>query len=625
MNHSVSILVGFIGAILIGANTANATRTDQLVTDHDVLIVGAGSAGMYAAYKLMAMGYDVHIVEAEDYHGGRVVWNHDNPSFADFPVELHAEEVVGGPGNFLYDDIDALTGADNVDLVQDFVGGVTQDTLYSIDGTTFWGSDGPPCPGEICDDVYDYWDFYYTDVPSHLGDCPDLSPGPPDPACTDIPVSDHLNTVHGVSTSHQAYHLYNWHPGSGWATSMTKLGLHSLARSGNRWPISGGNYILANASYIEALERAYFKPTGTPLANTVVGQISYDSPVNTVDYNSSRPFAIDDNDVYHYADAVVVTVPVAVLKEESIDFDPDLPAEKVTAYNTIGTGPGMKLILKFGTAFWDTNRMYSLVTEGHTQGCWLPGKLRTGATNNIFTCYIMGDDAAYMNGLANDVAIVDEALDDIDAMFLGSPARDNFSDYLIMDATKEPYVLAPYSFPAPGTYPANYPTKRSMIDILGDPVSGKVFFAGEATEDGGATSTVIGALMTGERAAGEVDTQIGGPPTSHPPVSSFSASPSSGTETLTVNFTDQSSQSPTSWLWSFGDAVTSTLPNPSHDYAEGTYTVSLTATNADGSDVHTITDYITVPEASGPIQLIAGVLGLVALSRFRRRSAPLGS
>lgn len=80
-----------------------------------------------------------------------------------------------------------------------------------------------------------------------------------------------------------------------------------------------------------------------------------------------------------------------------------------------------------------------------------------------------------------------------------------------------------------------------------------------------------------------------------PPVANFVGSPTSGTVPLTVNFTDQSSGSPTSWSWTFGDGGTSTAQNPSHVYnATGTYTVSLTATNAQGSDGETKTGYITV-------------------------------
>jgi PKD repeat protein len=62
-----------------------------------------------------------------------------------------------------------------------------------------------------------------------------------------------------------------------------------------------------------------------------------------------------------------------------------------------------------------------------------------------------------------------------------------------------------------------------------------------------------------------------------------------------VQFTDQSQNSPTSWLWNFGDNTTSTLQNPAHQYtASGTYSVSLTATNAYGQNTLTRTNYLTV-------------------------------
>ncbi len=80
-----------------------------------------------------------------------------------------------------------------------------------------------------------------------------------------------------------------------------------------------------------------------------------------------------------------------------------------------------------------------------------------------------------------------------------------------------------------------------------------------------------------------------------PPVADFSGDPTSGTAPLTVDFTDLSSNNPTSWSWNFGDNGTSTAPNPSHTYSTaGTYTVTLTATNAFGSDQEVKTNYITV-------------------------------
>jgi PKD repeat protein len=84
------------------------------------------------------------------------------------------------------------------------------------------------------------------------------------------------------------------------------------------------------------------------------------------------------------------------------------------------------------------------------------------------------------------------------------------------------------------------------------------------------------------------------------PVADFSATPTSGSAPLSVQFTDTSTNSPTTWSWSFGDGGSSTSQNPQHTYnAAGTYDVSLTATNAGGSDTKTKNGYVTVSGGSG--------------------------
>ncbi len=80
-----------------------------------------------------------------------------------------------------------------------------------------------------------------------------------------------------------------------------------------------------------------------------------------------------------------------------------------------------------------------------------------------------------------------------------------------------------------------------------------------------------------------------------PPVANLSASPTSGTVPLTVQFTDASTGSVTGWSWVFGDGGTSTSQNPSYTYSTpGTYTVSLTVTGPGGSNTTTAANYITV-------------------------------
>jgi hypothetical protein len=82
-------------------------------------------------------------------------------------------------------------------------------------------------------------------------------------------------------------------------------------------------------------------------------------------------------------------------------------------------------------------------------------------------------------------------------------------------------------------------------------------------------------------------------PNTDPPVAAFTASPTQNCDGI-VQFTDQSTDLPTGWSWDFGDGTTSTDQSPLHTYAlPGVYTVTLTVSNANGSDSEVATDLIT--------------------------------
>ncbi|MCB0395426.1 MAG: T9SS type A sorting domain-containing protein [Flavobacteriales bacterium] len=85
-------------------------------------------------------------------------------------------------------------------------------------------------------------------------------------------------------------------------------------------------------------------------------------------------------------------------------------------------------------------------------------------------------------------------------------------------------------------------------------------------------------------------------PNTNPPVAEFTADATEGCGSLTVSFTDQSANSPTSWSWDFGDSSpVSTLQNPTHTYSTpGDYTVTLTTTSQYGTDSEIKTQYISV-------------------------------
>jgi PKD repeat protein len=80
----------------------------------------------------------------------------------------------------------------------------------------------------------------------------------------------------------------------------------------------------------------------------------------------------------------------------------------------------------------------------------------------------------------------------------------------------------------------------------------------------------------------------------------FTADVTSGEAPLEVKFTDQSTGNNVhAWSWDFGDGGSSSSQNPAHIYnTAGTYHVTLTATDDDGTKAHTEIDYITVTGGS---------------------------
>ena len=89
------------------------------------------------------------------------------------------------------------------------------------------------------------------------------------------------------------------------------------------------------------------------------------------------------------------------------------------------------------------------------------------------------------------------------------------------------------------------------------------------------------------------------------PVVSFTGTPTTGIAPLTVSFTDQSTNNPTTWWWDFNDGTGLwSYQNPTHTFTTpGTYTVTLTADNASGSGSVTYTNYITVHPQSWHLSL----------------------
>lgn len=88
--------------------------------------------------------------------------------------------------------------------------------------------------------------------------------------------------------------------------------------------------------------------------------VLYNCPAQLVQY-SSQGVAVHTQEGLFAADAVVVTVPLGVLKQGKLRFQPPLPARKQAAIERLGYGCLNKIMLLFPYCFWGSLDMFARV------------------------------------------------------------------------------------------------------------------------------------------------------------------------------------------------------------------------------------------------------------------------
>ena len=200
------------------------------------------------------------------------------------------------------------------------------------------------------------------------------------------------------------------------------------------------------------------------------------------------------------ADAVIVTVPLSLLKTGRLLFDPPLPPAKQAAMAAIGFGGDAvlnKIFLRFPHRFWPDmqDRCVALPEAPQQRGFfsnWVNVEPVLGQP--VLAGFASGRTAARLDREADDAVIVDAAMSSLRRMFSRHiPAPDG---YQLTRWLSDPWAGGSYSYAHVGSTDAD---RR----LYAAPVAGRVFFGGEATtaRDYG---TVHAALLSGWRAAHEV-------------------------------------------------------------------------------------------------------------------------
>ena len=221
----------------------------------------------------------------------------------------------------------------------------------------------------------------------------------------------------------------------------------------------------------------------------------------------------DDGEEFE-ADHVILTVPLGVLKDGSIKFEPELPDWKTESIQRLGFGTLNKVVLVYEETFWDVNQdMVGLLRQADqaqsvAQEDYIPKRGRfylfwncVKTSGRPVLIALMAGDAAHQAEFLSDGDLVSEVTEQL-AMMYKPKVVPQPSETIVTRWGKDRFARGSYSYVGATASSHDYDTMARRV--------GNVHFAGEAT-CGTHPATVHGAYLSGLRAASEVLDALLGP------------------------------------------------------------------------------------------------------------------
>lgn len=256
------------------------------------------------------------------------------------------------------------------------------------------------------------------------------------------------------------------------------------------------------------LLKSGYEPLLDGLVRGLERNLKYSTEVVSVSSNDDRDFveietkAANGTHESHKFDSVLITVPLGVLKEGSIEFRPLLPSCKQQAINRLGSGGLMKVAMEFTRQFWVQQDMFGALRESvEKRGEFYFFWNLVPCTGKLILVAVVAEPCVSAMEERPDEDIVQDAMVVLRRCFPSAPDPIAFA---ISRWSKDIFAKGAYTNIPVGSSGDDY-------DILADPV-GRVFFGGEHTCRRNPTTCASG-VISGLREACRIVEKLGMIPT----------------------------------------------------------------------------------------------------------------
>jgi monoamine oxidase len=435
----------------------------------DVIVIGAGAAGLAAAIRLGSAGLSTLVIEARERIGGRMFTQRDPVSQT--PVELGAEFIHGRPPEIL-------------ELLK-----TNRITITEVEGDSWCIRNGSL---SRCN--------FFSQVDDILGKMDDQSPDESFLTFLNRCCADPRVTADAKQRALAYVSGFN-------AADPALVGVHWLVESmraeekieGDRAFRSRNGY----ADLITIFQQQLVDASVSMRTGTVVETVRWSrGRVEVTAMTSAGTIAF-------VARRVLVTLPLGVLQAPAgaagaVQFLPTLPDHKHLALGKLEMGKAIRITLRFRRRFWEdiapTGRAKSLANLSllFTQDVWFPTWWTPMPDPSpLITGWAPFSFAERLSGKGPDFVIA-RALETLGrALHVPIHELEGLLEHAYShDWQNDPYSRGAYSYGAVGS--------DGMQATLGSPVEETLYFAGEATDVTGNNGTVNGAIASGLRAAAEI-------------------------------------------------------------------------------------------------------------------------